>query len=116
MNVPYFDLAMLKFHPPSLLFLLIALFAFHWSFVSFAQPSPGNSRALSATKDTLQPQLPPPPPGTYQLPSIDTATDHVLLDSTMQPILTDFNQSVTKLHQADGTWSGLFRHVLKVFL
>jgi cytochrome oxidase Cu insertion factor (SCO1/SenC/PrrC family) len=36
--------------------------------------------------------------------------------AAMQPVLTDFNQSVTKLHQADGTWSGLFRHVLKVFL
>src|SRR5439155_26598953 len=26
------------------------------------------------------------------------------------------NQSVAKLWQEDGTWSGLFRHVLKVFL
>ena len=201
---------MLKFHPPSLLFLLITLLTFHWSSVSFAQPSPGNSRVLSAVKDSLQPQFTPPPPGTYQLPPIDTVTDHILLDSTgkqvslfelttdkvtvvsfmytacaevggcplaaavlqrvdrmlserpdlrdkvrllsvsfdpqrdtpdrlaevraalqpqtpwrfltsttpdaMQPILTDFNQSVAKLQQADGTWSGLFRHVLKVFL
>ena len=206
----YFDLIMLKFHLPSLPILFITLLTFHWSSTSLAQPSPDNSLALSAIKDALQPQFTPPPPGTYQLPPIDTVTDHILLDSTgkqtslfeltadkmsvvsfmytacaevggcplaaavlqrvdrmlserpdlrdrvrlvsvsfdperdtpdrlaevraalqpqtpwrfltgvtpaaMQPILTDFNQSVTKLHHADGTWSGLFRHVLKVFL
>ncbi len=201
---------MIKFSTPRLSCVLLVLLALHWSSVSFAQPSPGNGPVLSAVQDALQPQFTPPPPGTYQLPPIDTVTDHVLLDSTgqqvrlfelttdkisvvsfmytacaevggcplaaavlqrvdrilserpdlrdrvrllsvsfdperdtpdrlaevrtalqpqtpwrfltgvtpadMQPILTDFNQSVAKLQQADGTWSGLFRHVLKVFL
>jgi len=34
----------------------------------------------------------------------------------LQAMLEDFNQSVAKLWQEDGTWSGLFRHVLKVYL
>jgi cytochrome oxidase Cu insertion factor (SCO1/SenC/PrrC family) len=34
----------------------------------------------------------------------------------LQPVLDDFNQPVAKLWQEDGTWSGLFRHVLKVYL
>ena len=34
----------------------------------------------------------------------------------LQPLLEDFNQPVAKLFYPDGTWSGLFRHVLKVFL
>lgn len=34
----------------------------------------------------------------------------------LQPILTDFNQPVAKLTQEDSQWSGLFRHVLKVYL
>lgn len=189
---------------------LTVLLALVWSSLSFAQPSPGKGPVLSAVKDALQPQFTPPSPGTYQLPPIDTVTDHVLLDSTgrhvrlfeltkgkvtvvsfmytscadvggcplaaavlqrvdrrlserpdlrdkvrllsisfdperdtptrlaqvrtslqpqtpwhfltgstpaaLQPLLTDFNQSVAKLHHPDGTWSGLFRHVLKVFL
>jgi cytochrome oxidase Cu insertion factor (SCO1/SenC/PrrC family) len=201
---------MLKFRLPSLSFFFLTLFAFPWSSISFAQPAPGNGAVLSAVQDALQPQFVPPPPGTYQLPPIDTVIDHVLLDSTgqqvrlfaltsgkiavvsfmytacaevggcplaaavlqrmdrmlserpdlrdrvrllsvsfdperdtpdrlaevraalqpqtqwrfltgatpadIQPILTDFNQSTAKLRQADGTWSGLFRHVLKVFL
>ena len=201
---------MITFSPLRLSWVLIALFALHWSSISFAQPSLGNGPVLSAVQDALQPHFTPPPPGTYELPPIDTVTDHVLLDSTgkqvrlfeltsdkisvvsfmytacaevggcplaaavlqrldrmlserpdlrdrvgllsvsfdperdtpdrlaevraalqpqtqwrfltgatpadMQPLLTDFNQSVAKLHQADGTWSGLFQHVLKVFL
>ena len=201
---------MITFPTPRLSFVLMVLFALYWTSVSFAQPSPGNSPVLSAVQDALQPQFIPPPPGTYQLPPIDTVTDHVLLDSTgqqvrlfelatdkisvvsfmytscsevggcplaaavlqrvdrmlskrpdlrdrvsllsvsfdperdtpdrlaevrtalqpqtqwhfltgttpadMQPILTDFNQSVAKLRHSDGSWSGLFRHVLKVFL
>ena len=35
---------------------------------------------------------------------------------TLQLLLDDFGQSVSKLRWGDGTWSGLFRHVLKVFL
>jgi cytochrome oxidase Cu insertion factor (SCO1/SenC/PrrC family) len=34
----------------------------------------------------------------------------------LEPLLTDFNQPVAKLRFPDGQWSGLFRHVLKVFL
>jgi cytochrome c peroxidase len=34
----------------------------------------------------------------------------------LQPLLDDFGQPVAKLRRADGSWTGLFRHVLKVFL
>jgi len=34
----------------------------------------------------------------------------------LDPLLADFDQPVAKLRFADGEWSGLFRHVLKVFL
>jgi cytochrome c peroxidase len=34
----------------------------------------------------------------------------------LQPVLQDFHQPVAKLWQEDGNWSGLFRHVLKVYL
>jgi cytochrome c peroxidase len=34
----------------------------------------------------------------------------------LKPLLDDFDQRVDKLRFADGTWSGLYRHVLKVFL
>jgi cytochrome c peroxidase len=34
----------------------------------------------------------------------------------LQPVLDDFNQPVAKLWHEDGNWSGLFRHVLKVYL
>ena len=34
----------------------------------------------------------------------------------LQPILTDFNQPIAKLRKENGEWSGLFRHVLKVYL
>jgi len=36
--------------------------------------------------------------------------------ATLQPLLDDFGQPVAKLRRADGSWTGLFRHVLKVFL
>ena len=36
--------------------------------------------------------------------------------SQLKPLLTDFDQRVAKLRFPDGRWSGLFRHVLKVFL
>lgn len=35
---------------------------------------------------------------------------------SLETMLEDFNQSVTKLWHEDGSWSGLFRHVLKVYL
>jgi cytochrome c peroxidase len=34
----------------------------------------------------------------------------------LEPVLADFGQRVAKLRRPDGSWSGLFRHVLKVFL
>lgn len=41
-----------------------------------------------------------------------TTRDAAMLD----PLLADFGQVVAKLRAADGSWTGLFRHVLKVFL
>ena len=35
---------------------------------------------------------------------------------SLQAMLDDFGQPVAKLRLADGSWSGLYRHVLKVFL
>lgn len=37
-------------------------------------------------------------------------------DAQLSPLLADFGQPVSKLTYEDGTWTGLFRHVLKVFL
>jgi cytochrome c peroxidase len=34
----------------------------------------------------------------------------------LAPLLADFGQRVDKLTRPDGSWTGLFRHVLKVFL
>ena len=168
-----------------------------------ASPSP-------AIQDALEPQFIPPPPGSYSLPTIDTVTDHFLLNTRgertnlfaltqdkisvvsfmytscvdvggcplaaavlhqldhllhqrpdiarrvtllsvsfdperdtparmaetrevlqphtdwhfltsattadLQPVLNDFHQPIAKLQNDDGEWSGLFRHVLKVYL
>jgi cytochrome oxidase Cu insertion factor (SCO1/SenC/PrrC family) len=41
-----------------------------------------------------------------------TAPDEALLG----PLLMDFGQPVARLRFDDGRWTGLFRHVLKVFL
>ncbi len=41
-----------------------------------------------------------------------TATD----DAQLAPVLDDFGQRVSKLYFDDGTWTGLYRHVLKMFL
>ena len=44
---------------------------------------------------------------------------HFLTSATpeaLEPVLADFHQPVAKLRQEDGNWSGLFRHVLKVYL
>jgi cytochrome oxidase Cu insertion factor (SCO1/SenC/PrrC family) len=177
---------------------------------SIAQATADTDPAISAIHGALQPQFTPPAPGTYDLPPIDTVSDHQLLDSTgkpvslfaltagkvavvsfmytactdvggcplaaavlqqvdrllgerpelanqvsllsvsfdperdtparlaairaglnprtdwhlltaatpeaIQPILADYNQPTAKLWQEDGSWSGEFRHVLKVFL
>jgi len=37
-------------------------------------------------------------------------------EAALQPLLADFDQSAAKLRFPDGRWSGLIRHVLKVFL
>jgi cytochrome c peroxidase len=37
-------------------------------------------------------------------------------DARLQPLLADFGQPVAKLRQADGAFTGAYRHVLKVFL
>lgn len=37
-------------------------------------------------------------------------------EASLQPLLDDFGQSVSKLRYADGTWTGVYRHVLKVYL
>ena len=37
-------------------------------------------------------------------------------DADLRALLDDFDQPVAKLRYEDGAWSGLFRHVLKVFL
>jgi cytochrome c peroxidase len=37
-------------------------------------------------------------------------------ESQLAPLLADFGQSIAKLRYTDGTWTGVFRHVLKVYL
>jgi cytochrome c peroxidase len=37
-------------------------------------------------------------------------------ESMLAPLLADFGQPIAKLRYPDGRWSGVFRHVLKVFL
>jgi cytochrome oxidase Cu insertion factor (SCO1/SenC/PrrC family) len=37
-------------------------------------------------------------------------------ERTLTPLLEDFGQPVARLRFADGRWTGLYRHVLKVFL
>jgi cytochrome c peroxidase len=37
-------------------------------------------------------------------------------EAALAPLLEDFGQPVARLRFADGSWTGLFRHVLKVFL
>jgi cytochrome c peroxidase len=53
--------------------------------------------------------------GFYQ-PQTDWQFVTTTNDAELQPLLVDFGQPVAKLRFADGQWSGLFRHVLKVFL
>lgn len=70
--------------------------------VSF-DPERDTPAHLAKTRDTLSPR-----------------TDwHFLTTAApadLAPILADFNQPVVKLNQENGDWSGLFRHVLKVYL
>jgi len=37
-------------------------------------------------------------------------------EAELAPLLADFGQPVARLRFADGSWTGLYRHVLKVFL
>lgn len=37
-------------------------------------------------------------------------------EAALQPLLDDFGQTIAKLLWPDGTWTGVYRHVLKVFL
>jgi cytochrome oxidase Cu insertion factor (SCO1/SenC/PrrC family) len=37
-------------------------------------------------------------------------------ETTLAPLLADFGQPVARLRYPDGSWTGLYRHVLKVFL
>lgn len=37
-------------------------------------------------------------------------------EAALRPVLADFGQPVAKLRYEDGTWTGLYRHVLKIFL
>jgi cytochrome c peroxidase len=49
-------------------------------------------------------------------PKTDWAFLTTANEAQLAPILADFGQPVAKLYYEDGTWTGLFRHVLKVFL
>ena len=44
------------------------------------------AQTAALLKETLAPTFTPPSPGSYQLPPIDTVTNHTLLDSTGHPI------------------------------
>src|SRR5262249_59289590 len=37
-------------------------------------------------------------------------------EAELAPLLADFGQPVARLRFADGSWTGLYRHVLKLFL
>ncbi len=52
--------------------------------------------ASAAIQSALQPQFTPPPPGTYALPTIDTVSDHILLDSTGKQVSL-FNLTADKI-------------------
>ena len=62
-------------------------------------------------------KMPPMPPSPLCLPP---RTDWTFLttsdEEAFEPILADFGQQIGKLTWEDGAWSGLFRHVLKVYL
>jgi cytochrome c peroxidase len=52
----------------------------------------------------------------FHAPASDWRFATTRSEAELTPLLADFDQPVAKLRFADGTWSGLFRHVLKVFL
>ena len=53
---------------------------------------------------------------TFHAPQSDWRFATTRDDAQLQPLLADFDQPVAKLRFEDGAWTGLFRHVLKVFL
>jgi cytochrome c peroxidase len=53
---------------------------------------------------------------TFHSPRSDWRFVTTASTAELEPLLLDFNQPVAKLRFPDGEWSGLFRHVLKVFL
>jgi len=52
----------------------------------------------------------------FHAPASDWRFATTRSEAELQPLLADFDQPVAKLRFADGAWTGLFRHVLKVFL
>jgi len=52
----------------------------------------------------------------FHAPASDWRFATTRSEAELAPLLADFDQPVAKLRFADGVWSGLFRHVLKVFL
>ncbi len=52
----------------------------------------------------------------FHAPASDWRFATTRSETELAPLLADFDQPVAKLRFADGAWSGLFRHVLKVFL
>jgi len=56
--------------------LLLLFYTLSFPFLATAQSS-----LTSPIQDAVQPQFIPPPPGTYRLPTIDTVTDHLLLNT-----------------------------------
>jgi len=81
---------------------------------------PELSRRVTLLSVSFDPERDTPARMAEARATLSPRTDwHFLTGATaadLQPLLADFNQSVAKLWQEDGTWSGLFRHVLKVFL
>jgi cytochrome oxidase Cu insertion factor (SCO1/SenC/PrrC family) len=53
---------------------------------------------------------------TFHAPRTDWRFVTTASAAALEPLLLDFDQPVAKLRFPDGEWSGLFRHVLKVFL
>ena len=52
----------------------------------------------------------------FHAPASDWRFATTRSETELAPLLADFDQPVAKLRFADGAWTGLFRHVLKVFL
>jgi cytochrome oxidase Cu insertion factor (SCO1/SenC/PrrC family) len=62
-------------------FLCLLVPAFFLVYVPREATAQHAAASSAALQDALQPQFTPPPPGTYTLPTIDTVTDHSLLNT-----------------------------------